>query len=51
MGGLKATNVASLLKKGDGKYAVGGSLSLTIRGKSKRWEYQLSVANQDVRFW
>jgi hypothetical protein len=29
MGGPKATNVTSLLKKGDAKYAVGGSLSLT----------------------
>ena len=35
MGVPKAASVTSLLKKGDGKHAIGGSLSLTIRGKSK----------------
>jgi hypothetical protein len=54
MGGPKATNVTSLFKKGDGKYAVGGSLSLTVRGKSERWEYQFRdpfTGKLTSRYW
>jgi integrase len=52
--GPKARNITTLLKKGDGKYAVGGSLSLTIRGKSKRWEYQFRdpvTGKLTSRYW
>jgi integrase len=54
MGAPKTANVASLLKKGDGKHAVGGSLSLTIRGESKRWEYQFRdpvTGKLTSRYW
>jgi integrase len=54
MGAPKAASVTSLLKKGDGKHAVGGSLSLTIRGESKRWEYQFRdpvTGKLTSRYW
>jgi len=37
---VKTPNLAALLKRGDGKHSVGDSLSLTVRGGSRRWEYQ-----------
>jgi integrase len=42
------------LKRGDGKHAVGGSLSLTTRGESKRWEYQFRdpvTGKLTSRYW
>jgi integrase len=37
---MKSINVAELIRRGNGRYNVGGSLYLVVRGGSALWEYQ-----------